>query len=381
MQSVTRSWIPFSLWSSNPETITPQNVQNFAQNLVTSISQFQQQIATLTDADQELYNRTVFVDYIFKSTIGDLTATWYTTLQPNSWSKKDSYYNRIFLNKTACKGIDYAKLDEETHIKIDDFMNHYSKLLTGRKLFPCSWSGFEMKNCSDSHNLTKIDLVVLDNFDFDQQQPPSIELVANKIGAFLQITNDIEKAFNKLMNKEEIPLNPSPTDKYTDVKQLPSAAQTSKKQVQLDESDDPYPTNLKSADILTKQSAFNALFGSMNTTYKQIYSFDMRDGGMQFDVTYTFKDTKFVASRPALFWAPFAVVKEYQEIMRQFCVDNSKDVMPKGMGSLELQQDPLSLYYQFQALAQLPSSVDADTLQTQIGDYCESVNTVSGRIS
>lgn len=339
--------------SSSPHAV-------FAQNVCTDMAQFEQQLTTAYQAaDQELGNKSVVVSYTYNARMGDLRAQYQFTLQSCSWPYAQSPYNKVFLFKPICKELDYANLDEQTHAKIDAFIaNNMEIFHPNMPPNPANMTGLRMENCSGSKNLRKINLVAVNYFAYSSKDPTASEKLTAEIKQFEAAVEALSADFKQIMSGQKtIALA---------VKTFSKKAQPPKKLQPPKMSCDLPLTNLQAADLMPKQAAFNALFTPASGTYTRDYSFDMRDGGMQFDVLYSWNASQYVATKPAVFFTYFNVIKPFQEDQRKFCEAQSSSVTPEG--SLELAQNDVD-YFQYVANAPWPTNLTADEINNNLAAF------------
>lgn len=360
------SWLYPSNWMSSPNA-------GFAQNIVNDIAQFEQQLTTTYKAaDAALYDRTVFVDYYYQATMGDLSAKYQLTLQPNNWPDAGSPYNKIFLIKPLVTNLDYENLDEQTHAKIDAFIaNNIGLFHPTPEDEPGNYAGFRFEDCPGSTNLRKINIVAVNYFEYSSNMPKPANQITAEINKFEAMAKSLSDDLNQVISgkkkvdvtaKRVFTIKPArETDKAKGKKHKVNQHMSPKGAV-----GDPVSTNLQADQLIAKQSVFNALF-TPATGYKRTYWIDMRDGGCQFDVYYYWNAANFVAQFPVVFYTYFNVIKPFQEDQRKFCEDNGTKVMPAG-GTLTLQQNEVS-YFQYMAQFTWATTLTQDQMQTNIGNF------------
>lgn len=367
IQTSSTLW-PFSWWSAVDET------DSFTKDLTSNIANFGRKLSiAFKDADATLQKQTIFVSYMYQTSLKDLNVRYYFTNQTQDWPANESNYNKLFVSRAISKEIPYAELDEETHQKIADFIQKT------KALFPENFAGIRFEDSPNSTNLSKVIFVAQTQFDY-LSKTTSAEVSA-KLRSFAELTNLLESQLDKIIKKQastlKIPVeNPfrassiclkkvSPNKNLSPIQRVnPTAPQKEY---------DPLPfssvleTNLKATQLLAKQPLFNVLFEETKSAYPQQFSFDMRDGDLQFDVTYQLNGSQFVGTFPSVVSTNFNVEKEYQESQRRYCAENSAIIQPKG--TLSLKQNDLAYCMQYIVQAGWSIAEDATQMQDTLNSF------------
>lgn len=371
---------PSTWWTSTPPQ--PDEADLFAKDLTSNIQRFDHKLTVaFKAADSALQNQSIFVSYLYQSSLKDLNVRYYFTNQTNDWPKEESNFKKLLLSKPISKEVNYAELDEETHLKIAEFIQQT------KALFPENFAGIRYEDSPGHSNLTKVVFVAQTQFDYIANAPSNKyhpSEIANKIRSFNELTKLLETQLDLIIRKQQNKLNipiPSPArandlcpkefkrisrsiNKSPIQRANPTVAQPEH---------DPLPfatnleTNLKATQLLAKQPLFNVIFGETKSEYPQQFSFDMRDGDLQFDVTYQLNAPEFVGVFPSVISTNFNVTKEYQESQRQYCLLNSSIIQPQG--TLSIKQNDLAFCMQYIVQAGWSTGETSENMQETINSF------------
>lgn len=354
------------IWGASTQ---PDDTEKFSNAVVSNISGFENQLTTtFAKADKEFEKQIIDVDYMCKMNLKGLDVRYYFTNQHYDWTRNESQFSKIFLAKPISKEINYAELDEDTHIRIDEFIQKASAL------FPKTFAGIRFEDSKGSSNLTKVIFVAQTHFEYNSKanaKKPNAQEIATKIRSFDELTKLLEDQITRIIEKKPISLVVAVENPFRADSVVPKLIPEKFKKVTRNDSNmtelpfaGEVDTNLKAADLLDKQSAFNALF---NSEPNAEYSFDMRDGTLQFDVTYQKNAAQFTGTYPALFNTRFNVTKDLQESQRRYCIENSSIVKPQG--SLNLVQDNFNFNFQYMVHAHWPVNETPEKVQENLNSF------------
>lgn len=297
-----------------------KQLAQFAGNLHEAIPRFSQTLTTaFKEEDTTLYNQLLTVNYLYQSTLNDLTVRYYFTNQPPG---NPAPYGYVFLSKAIGSPFNYEKIDEETHIKIFRFMNNHMTFFKG------PFAGFTFQDSDGYKNLSYVSIVAHDQFQWDNTM--TIAILIEKIKLFQDTVQLAWKEFHSIYRK------PAAPPVYRQLR-LPKPLQTQSLSVETDQ-------------VYQKLEAFNKLF-NLIVNDPTNYSFTLTDNSVRFSITYIAQSKQFQFSAPVNNRAPFQVTKQLQEKQRTFCSEHAKMIKE---GTLQLKQDPLTLNTIYEASRPFP---------------------------